>query len=85
MKLTVVGCNPGEFTVRINGTDHAREFSRGVSPYETAHELARWIEEVTEPPAEDVPAVVIGDEQPETQPEPVEEAPKARKGKKADA
>lgn len=36
MKLKVYGVGPGEFGIRIDGTDTVRHFNRGLSPYEVA-------------------------------------------------
>lgn len=65
MKLKVYG-GGGSFSVKIEGSDHILEVSKGLTAYEACHELARWLEDVTES------VVTIGPEDiaPETQPNP---------------
>lgn len=62
MKLIVSG-GGATFLIRIDGTDTQLELSKGLTAYQTAHEIADWLAAVTEPQ----PA----DSAPETQPAPV--------------
>lgn len=101
MKLIVTGGHsPGEFNVRVNGTDIERNFSKGCMAYDVAHQIAAFLEETTEPvepeasgvetqPGEQLAAAPVDGEAPApaADPEVVADVPaRIRKGaKKADA
>jgi hypothetical protein len=62
MKLKVYGGGT-TFNVRVDGTDNVLEVSKGLTAYEAVHEIASWLELLTEPAPVEPPA-------PETQPAP---------------